>query len=698
MVKDQGRAACFQTDLYEQSRLFNQLRTGTLSNDNHAFLHGQPTAVCGSAVGGAPTCGNEVCMHKAWAQMTPEQILATECEACALDRASRRLVAASTTDPRYSAAFQNAIAIFGTNDVKYHVNKLRAMQWAHQTQERVHFAIARDMASAAVLREKGDLKEEKLVWLQRHDKECNGLYGVLPLAIGMPVRATDHLDRQKGILKGCQGTIVGWTSTPATDSGSASIWNTLPSLLYVRFKTSTAWRIDGLAEDNVYPVAPMRRCWYLDRQRRKPELRVTRTQFPLAPGFAITAHVAQGQTIREGVIADLCLAENGNAFTAYVAITRVQGRETIIIFRPFAPGPYQKGVPLGRELLLQHWRGDMIDWKALLAKYAEERRCAACDERKQKAGFTVGQWRRAEEERICRECSHRRAAAGTPWQCNVCKLWQPEKAFSERHQHNRCSFYRVCRTCETRKPCDLCGQKRLEKDFSAAAWKARHASRRICKQCTSKARDHWTCTNCGVPKHKTEFHIFTQSNKEQNGRQTCDRCVQLVVACTAAAKANARLARTRRKCQEQRKNKVLAEVQAQIARIVAARKQGRHTVETKMCSEQTDRSSAPHSKVSASKMQGKAQQPTADKAESGDVDNREAEQAEQRAKQRKDRRDKAREKQTEMQATGKEDAKANDKATVVAQEGRAQQKRKLCEYICPHCNETVTSTVRAGQV
>ena len=89
--------------------------------------------------------------------------------------------------------------------------------------------------------------------------------------------------------------------------------------------------------------------------------------------------------------------------------------------------------------------GDMIDWKALLAKYAEERRCVACNERKQKAGFTVGQWRRADEERICRECSHRRAAAGTPWQCNVCKLWQPEKAFSEKHQHNRCSFYRVCR-------------------------------------------------------------------------------------------------------------------------------------------------------------------------------------------------------------------------------------------------------------
>ena len=77
----------------------------------------------------------------------------------------------------------------------------------------------------------------------------------------MPVRATEHLDRQRGILKGCQGTVVGWTSTPATENGNERIWNTLPALLYVRFKTSTTWRIEGLEEDNVYPVAPMRRTW-----------------------------------------------------------------------------------------------------------------------------------------------------------------------------------------------------------------------------------------------------------------------------------------------------------------------------------------------------------------------------------------------------------------------------------------------------
>jgi hypothetical protein len=87
---------------------------------------------------------------------------------------------------------------------------------------------------------------------------------------------------------------------------------------------------------------------------------VSRTQFPLAPQFAITAHVAQGQTIKEGVLTDLCIGPMGNPFTVYVAITRVQGREKLLIFRPFDAAPFQKGIGLGRDLLLRHLRGDAI--------------------------------------------------------------------------------------------------------------------------------------------------------------------------------------------------------------------------------------------------------------------------------------------------------------------------------------------------
>ena len=73
------------------------------------------------------------------------------------------------------------------------------------------------------------------------------------------------------------------------------------AVVYVQFQTTTTWQIQGVPDANVYPVSTCRRVWYLDRQRRSPKLRVARTQFPLAPQFAITAHVAQGQTIKEGV-------------------------------------------------------------------------------------------------------------------------------------------------------------------------------------------------------------------------------------------------------------------------------------------------------------------------------------------------------------------------------------------------------------
>ena len=73
-------------------------------------------------------------------------------------------------------------------------------------------------------------------------------------------------------------------------------------------------------------------------------------------------------------------------------------------------------------------------------------------------------------------------------------------------------------------------------------------------------------------------------------------------------------------------------------------------------------------------------------------------QAERKAKQRKDDTDKARERQTYLQAKAEEGAKPSDKGTVPAKERKATQKRKLCEYICPHCGESVTSTVQTGQV
>lgn len=326
-------------------------------------------------------------------KVLPSEILQQECAACKKDRASRKLVAQDTSDPRFSHAFRDAIAMFSTNDLKYHVNKRRAMDWARAKGKQVQIAVAKDIASASVLQEKPDLAAEKVQWLQRHDKECGELYGMLPLCVGMPVRATDHLDRTRSILKGCKGIVVGWSKCKkTTQADGAVLWTDLPLIVCVKFETSTTWQIDGIPEANVYPVTVRRHAWFLDRQRKHPRLRIWRQQFLLAPGFAITAHVVQGQTIPEGVIADLCLGYAANPFTAFVAVTRVKGREYLLIYRPFAAAPFQKGVGLGRGLLVRHLQHDLkypIHWKALLAKYCEERPCANCTERKRIHRWTM---------------------------------------------------------------------------------------------------------------------------------------------------------------------------------------------------------------------------------------------------------------------------------------------------------------------
>ena len=56
-------------------------------------------------------------------------------------------------------------------------------------------------------------------------RERRPLYGVLPLCVGMPVRATDHLDRERGVLKGCKGVVHGWSAC----SGSG-VWQKPPEV------------------------------------------------------------------------------------------------------------------------------------------------------------------------------------------------------------------------------------------------------------------------------------------------------------------------------------------------------------------------------------------------------------------------------------------------------------------------------------
>ena len=82
--------------------------------------------------------------------------------------------------------------------------------------------------------------EEKKLWLRRHDKDCSDLYGVLPLAQGMPVRLTDHYDRNRKtlLLRGRIGYVKSWVLDEREDSeyeDGARYLRYPPKVVFVQF-------------------------------------------------------------------------------------------------------------------------------------------------------------------------------------------------------------------------------------------------------------------------------------------------------------------------------------------------------------------------------------------------------------------------------------------------------------------------------
>ena len=235
----------------------------------------------------------------------------------------------------------------------------------------------------------------------------------------------------------------------------------------------------------------------------------------------------------------------------------------------------------------------------------------------------------------------------------MCQFWFPETGFPQRHRARQCSFYRVCLTCEQRKPCARCKVRKVATEYTASAWKSRHAERRICRACATKARGRWTCATCRQTLPKESFTTFAKSRPSgRDGTQVCDACQQVVVVKPIAARAAMRLTRRRQKV---RNKEILDEVREEIAVQVRVRGTGREALE-----EPAPKRARPH------------------RGPSTNLDNKfvahEQEQA-QRIPQGERR-------QGHEQVLG-------------TTEGRATERK---EYACPYCQEKTYGSVRTGKV
>ena len=176
------------TELVERQRchddwwneVVDEFRAGYLSETNWKYLHGMPVEGC--------TLSRE-------------------------ERASRRRVILSASDPRLSEKkFVEAPVIVANDDAKYQINKDRSKAYAQSAETQCRLSVALDLASNEALQAADCNKAAKIRWLQYHDRDTADLCGMLPLAIGMPVALTQHLDRSedKLLLRGRVGRVHSW--------------------------------------------------------------------------------------------------------------------------------------------------------------------------------------------------------------------------------------------------------------------------------------------------------------------------------------------------------------------------------------------------------------------------------------------------------------------------------------------------------
>ena len=59
--------------------------------------------------------------------------------------------------------------------------------------------------------DKAALDAKRRRWLEFHDQKTGGIMGLLPLIKGLPVRLTEHVNRNKGLFKNTKCKIHSWT-------------------------------------------------------------------------------------------------------------------------------------------------------------------------------------------------------------------------------------------------------------------------------------------------------------------------------------------------------------------------------------------------------------------------------------------------------------------------------------------------------
>ena len=335
------------------------------------------------------------CADMAALQTSPEG----ECAECRAERARRRRVLTDTNSlgpELHRDPFSGAPALYTFNVPRYFATNLRAREFAKQKNLQLSWCYARDVPLHPGDR---DLPHDKMdaklfSWLRRHDQETGHIPSIYPLAVGMPIRLTENVDRGRQLFRGRKGVIYGWTMAPGCvpeEIDGEFILDALPLVIYIHFPDAK-WRIGKLPE-GVYPLKRRSRTWKVNKHTG---IEARRTGFWMLPDFGSTAHMIQGATL-EAAFVDLqhwsSKASMTSQIAACVCLSRVKRLMSICVMQPFSTFLFALGNPVGPERLVRKLSGQITEdeaihaWSTLDDEVAEaekmdpmarKRMCACC--------------------------------------------------------------------------------------------------------------------------------------------------------------------------------------------------------------------------------------------------------------------------------------------------------------------------------
>lgn len=338
-------------------------RAGRLTSDMYSFFHGLPTLTAATK---NCSCNSDVIedsvigpYKQSWAEVFKSSSTdmatvseSTECQKCAGERQRRKRVLGiheETPEDWKQAPFTDCPALYSFNVPRYFAIQIRAREFAKQNKLHLSWCYAKDTplhpGDCDLPTEALDAKRER--WLTRHDQDTCNITSLLPLVVGMPLRLTDSIDRDKQLYRGRRVTLYGWTLHPECVSEALqegeSILNRLPLVIYI-YCAGADWQIGKLPK-GVYPVTPRSRTWKVNKYTG---IEARRTGFLLLPDFGSTAHMIQGATLEaaffDGQDTGSNVGENSQ-IAAYVCLSRIKQLLCIGVLQPFSPWLFKQGPP-----------------------------------------------------------------------------------------------------------------------------------------------------------------------------------------------------------------------------------------------------------------------------------------------------------------------------------------------------------------